>query len=165
MPSMNPSDERVFLDAGVMVGAILIGDPRGAEAYPIIEAARRGDFRACTSVGVLSEVYASLTWSGNALPHTPREAAKSVQELIELPSQIEVLPDGLGVCLLHLRLGETHNLTARRIHDARHAATALHHGVVRVFTYDPDDWRDFRSDGIVIVGPPSTLTRIAHLAP
>src|SRR5690349_20101938 len=102
MLSMNPSDERVFLDAGVFIGAILTGDPHGAEAYPLVEAARRGDIRTCTSVGVLSEVYAALTWAGNPVPHTPAEAARSVRELIEPPSAIEVLSDGLEVGLLHL---------------------------------------------------------------
>jgi predicted nucleic acid-binding protein len=56
---MIPADERHFLDAGIFIGAILLGDPRHPEAYPLVEAARRGDFRSCTSVGVLSEVYAA----------------------------------------------------------------------------------------------------------
>jgi len=61
---MMPNAE-IFLDAGLLVGAIMQDDPREPEASPIIEAARRGDILACTSVGVLSEVYAALTWSGN----------------------------------------------------------------------------------------------------
>lgn len=158
---MAAGDDRKFLDAGMFIGAILRGDPRHAEAYPLVEAARRGDFPACTSVGILSEVYAALTWVGAAPPHTSADAARSVRELVEPPSAIEVLRDGLEVSLLHLRLAETHNLTARRIHDARHAATALHDSVTCVYTYDPDDWRDFLADGIVIVGPPSTLTSLA----
>lgn len=150
------------MDAGVFIGAILTGDPRSTEAYPLVEEARHGNIRACTSVSVLSEVYAALTWTGNPVPHTPAEAAHSVRELVEPPSAIEVLPDGLEVGLLHLRLADTHNLTARRVHDARHVATALHNGVYHVYTYDPGDWSDFVADGVVILGPPSTL---AHLAP
>ena len=122
---MIPADERKFLDAGIFIGAILLGDPRHSEAYPLV-AARHGDFRSCTSVGVLSEVYAALTWTGTVTPHTPADAARSVRELVEQPSAIEVLQDGFEVSLLHLRLAEQHHLTARRIHDARHAATALH---------------------------------------
>ena len=67
---MNPA-ERVFLDAGLFIGALLAGDPRHAEARGIVEAARRGELAACTSVGVLAEVYAALTWVG-ALPRTSR---------------------------------------------------------------------------------------------
>ena len=68
---MIPADERKFLDAGIFIGAILLGDPRHSEAYPLVEAARHGDFRSCTSVGVLREVYAALTWTGTVTPHTP----------------------------------------------------------------------------------------------
>ncbi len=98
---MIPADERQFLDAGIFIGAILLGDPRHSEAYPLVEAARRGDFRSCTSVGVLSEVYGALTWTGSVTPHTPADAARSVRELVEPPSAIEVLQDGVEVGLLH----------------------------------------------------------------
>jgi predicted nucleic acid-binding protein len=143
----------------------LLGDPRHPEAYPLVEAARRGDFLSCTSVGVLSEVYGALTWAGSVTPHTPADAARSVRELVEPPSAIEVLQDSLEVGLLHLRLAERHHLTARRIHDARHAATALQNNVTHVCTYDPADWHDFEADGIVIVGPPSTLAALAPTQP
>lgn len=118
MPSTPQSS--TFLDAGVLIGAVAQNDPRFAEAHPLVEAARRGDFPASTSTGVLSEVYAAL---------------------------------------LHLRLAAQHQLTARRIHDARHAATALQHGVTDVYTYDPEDWSDFASAGLTITGPPSVVAR------
>jgi predicted nucleic acid-binding protein len=79
---MTPAGDQHFLDAGRFIGAILLGDPRHSEAYPLLEAARRGDFRSCTSVGVLSEVYGALTWTGSATPHTPADAARSVRELV-----------------------------------------------------------------------------------
>jgi predicted nucleic acid-binding protein len=62
MPFMNEPAKWIFYDAGLFIGALLSGDPRHAEARPIVEAARRGELAACTSVGVLSEVYiATLT--------------------------------------------------------------------------------------------------------
>ena len=148
-----------FLDAGMFIGALHRGDGRFAEAFPIVEAAQQGDFEACTSVGVLSEVYAALTWTGARPPLSPGEAARAVARLIEPPSAIVVLPDGLEAALLHLQLAEKNRLTARRIHDARHAATALVNGVRHVYTYDTEDWSDFLVDGIVIAGPPSTLSQ------
>jgi predicted nucleic acid-binding protein len=87
---MIPADERHFLDAGIFIGAILLGDSRHSEAYPLVEAARRGDFRSCTSVGVLSEVYGFLTWTGSVTPHAPADAARSVRESswnLRLPSK------------------------------------------------------------------------------
>ncbi len=152
--------DMIFLDAGLFIGSIMLGDPRESEAYPIVEAARRGDILACTSVGVLSEVYAALTWVQAIRRHSPQEAYEAIARVIELPSSIVILSDGLEAGLIHLELAAKHRLTARRIHDARHAATALQNGICRVYTYDPLDWQDFVSDGIVIAGPPSTLTRL-----
>jgi predicted nucleic acid-binding protein len=154
---MSPSD-RVFLDAGVFIGALLSGDARHAEAMAIVEAARRGELAACTSVGVLAEVYAALTWVGALPPQTPRDAAQAVRALTEEPSRLQVLDTGAAAGVLMLELASRHGLTARRIHDARHAATALIRGISRVLTYDVDDWRVFEQDGIKIAGPPSILS-------
>jgi len=158
---MNVDAASCFLDAGVFIGALTLGDPRFAEANPIVEAAQRGDFAACTTVGVLSEVYAALTWTGAQPPLSPADAAQAVIRLVEPPSAICVLADGLGAGLRHLDMASRNKLTARRSHDARHAATALENGIFKVYTYDPDDWTDFAADGIVIAGPSSTSLRLA----
>ena len=52
-----------------------------------------------------------------------------------------------------------HYLTARRIHDARHAAAALAVGIQEVYTYDVDDWHLFETDGLKVAGPESALVR------
>ena len=52
---MSQSAGRSFLDTGVIIGALSRAGRRFAEAFPGVEAAQRGDFDACTSVGVLSE--------------------------------------------------------------------------------------------------------------
>lgn len=87
---MTPVD-RVFLDAGLFIGALLAEDPRHTEARGIVEAAREGRLTACTSVGVLAEVYAALTWVGALPPQRPQEAAAAVRALAALPSAIVVL--------------------------------------------------------------------------
>jgi hypothetical protein len=51
-------------------------------------------------------------------------------------------------------------ITAQRVHDARHAATALVAGVTQVYTYDVGDWQVFQSDGVSIIGPPSVSSRV-----
>ena len=84
----------------------------------------------------------------------------AVRLLVESPSCIRVLDEGLDVVLQTLQLAATHGLTARRIHDARHAAAALAAGVHSVYTYDIDDWRLFEAHGLQITGPTSTLTRL-----
>jgi hypothetical protein len=74
---------------------LLSGDSRHTEARPIVEAARQGNFAACTSVGVLAEVYAALTWAGAQPPQTPEMASHAVRLLVENPSAIRVLETGL----------------------------------------------------------------------
>ena len=127
--------ERIFFDAGIFIGALLRRDDRYIEARPLVEAARRGEIQACTSAGVLSEVYGALIWEQANPPHSPEEAEEAVRLLVEPPSFIQVLGGERSVALRALKLAATHNLTARRIHDARHAATALEAGVVAVYTY------------------------------
>jgi predicted nucleic acid-binding protein len=150
----------VFLDAGLFIGAIATPDSRHAEAFPRVEDARLGLRIACTTTGILSEVYAALTWHKSTLPLTPQQAALAIRALIEPPSGIRVLPDGFSASLKTLELAENHCLTARRVHDTRHAATALVNGIFHVYTYDPGDWTAFENDGLSIAGLPSTLARV-----
>ena len=149
--------DAILFDAGLFIGALLSGDPRHAEAYPLVEAARRGTLTVCTTVGILSEVYAALTWEKAMPPHAPQRAAEVVRLLVEPPSAIQVLPTGIEAGLLMLDVVVEHELTARRVHDARHAATALVAGVTRVYTYDVTDWRVFASNGLTVTGPEFVL--------
>lgn len=150
-----------LLDAGPIIGALFITDPRHAEAFPLVEAARVGQIHACTTTGILSEVYAALTWHQAQPTRTPQQAAMIVAALVKPPSAIRILPDNAAVALKTMELASAHNLTARRIHDARHAAAALVAGVKAVYTYDVDDWKVFGSDGLSIVGPPSIMSRLS----
>ncbi|HEY7492673.1 MAG TPA: type II toxin-antitoxin system VapC family toxin, partial [Candidatus Tectomicrobia bacterium] len=162
MPEAEPG--RALLDAGIFIGALLRGDPRHAEARPLVEEARRGALLACTTTGILSEVYGALTWEQAVPRHDPMQAAEAVRLLVEPPSTLVVLAEGLDVGLRTLALAARHQLTGRRIHDARHAAAALVAGVTAVYTYDVDDWGDFALDGLQIVGPPSTMVRLSQAA-
>ncbi len=157
-----PGSECILMDAGVFIGALLKGDPRHAEALPLVEAARQGT--ACTTTGILSEVYGALTREKAEPRHDPIQAAEAVRLLVEPPSALVVLSEGLEVGWRMLELAARHRLTGRRIHDARHAAAALVAGVTAVHTYDVNDWDDFAPDGLRIVGPPSTLVRLAQAA-
>ncbi|MCP4402857.1 MAG: type II toxin-antitoxin system VapC family toxin [bacterium] len=154
---MNAPSDSIFFDAGVFIGALLRGDSRHTEARPLVEAARTGNVRACTTSGVLSEVYAALTWAGAKPPHQPHEAAHAIRLLVEPPSALQVLFDSLEAGLKMLVLAEHHQLTSRRIHDARHAAIAIVSGVQQVYTYDINDWKKFQMDGLTIIGPKSVL--------
>jgi predicted nucleic acid-binding protein len=159
MPSTSPTDLTLF-DAGMFIGALLKGDPRHAEARPLVEAARHGEIQVCTTASILSEVYGALTWEKAQPRHDPEEAAEAVALLVEAPSAIRVLDVGLDVALRSLELAAAHHLTARRVHDARHAAAALLAGVRSVNTYDVEDWEAFEADGLRIAGPTSVLVQL-----
>ena len=58
-------------------------------------------------------------------------------------NKLSLLSGGAEAGLKMLELAERHQLTARRMHDARHAALAMVAGVCAVYTYDPEDWRRF----------------------
>ena len=116
MPSTSEPAGPILLDAGVLIGALLRGDPRHGEARQIVEAARRGEIQACTTPSILSEVYGALTWEMAQPCHEPEEAAVAVRLLVEEPSAIRVLEVGPDVALLALNLAAAHRLTARRVH-------------------------------------------------
>lgn len=146
-----------MFDAGLFIGALLKNDPRHNEARPLVEAGRRGDLPVCTTVGILSEVYAALTWSGALPPQPPEKVANAINALIEPPSKIKILPTDVVALSPMLELAVKSQITARRIHDARHAATAIASNVFGIYTYDVNDWSAFIFAGIKIMGPPSVL--------
>lgn len=155
------TDIESLFDAGPFIGSLVVTDPRHTEAFPLVEAARSGQIRACTTTSILSEVYAALTWHLAQPPLTPQQAAQAVKELVEPPSMIRILPDSLAAAVKAMELAAAYSLTARRIHDARHAGAAIAAGVSRVYTYDVDDWKIFQNDGLTIAGPPSIVQRLA----
>jgi predicted nucleic acid-binding protein len=159
MQSTNSPDPRVLLDAGILIGALTKDDPRHPEARAVVEQARSGQLRACTTTGILSEVYAALTWQGAKPPHPPEIAGRAVLLLVEAPSALEVLEENRETSLLMLELAQRHRLTARRVHDARHAAAALSADVRHVYTYDVYDWSLFQEDGLTLAGPESVLAK------
>jgi hypothetical protein len=73
--------ETVLMDAGMFIGALLKGAPWHAEAWPVVEHARQGMVPACTTTGILSEVYGALTWEHAVPRHTSAEAAETERDL------------------------------------------------------------------------------------
>jgi predicted nucleic acid-binding protein len=98
------TEEYMLFDAGIFIGALLTSDPRHSEARPLVEAARRGKILVCTTSGILSEVYAALTWQQAQPPHDPEQAAEAVRLLVEPPSMIRILSDSQEVAIRTLEL-------------------------------------------------------------
>lgn len=143
----------------MFIGALLKGDPRHAEAREIVDMARHGQLAAATTVGILCEVYAALTWEQAQPRHSPAIASGAVMAIIQSPSRIRLLTETPAVLSRTMELAKKHTLKARRIHDARHAATALVHQIRHVITYDTKDWKRFIDDGLEPVVPSSLLNK------
>lgn len=146
----------------MFIGALLKDDPRHNEARPLVKQARLGKLSVCTTASILGEVYGALTWEKAEPPHTPMEAAEAVRLLIEPPSAIRIIEEGIETILQALDLAAQHKLTARRAHDARHARVALVAGTQKVYTYDIEDWQPFEQNGLKIAGPDSTMIRLVQ---
>ncbi len=99
MQSTTTLNNYILFDAGMFIGALLQGDERHVEACPLVDAARIGGLNVCTTSGMLSEVYAALTWAGMQPHHAPEKAANAIRLLTELPSTLYVLPDNREVAL------------------------------------------------------------------
>jgi predicted nucleic acid-binding protein len=147
----------VFIDAGLFIGALLMDDPRHAEAREIVEMSRHGKLHASTTAGMLCDVYAALTWEHAQPQHSPEVAVSTVMAIVQSPSQIQILPETPEILPKMMELARKHKLKARGIHDARHASTALIHNIRKVITYDTKDWKRFNSDGIHAIEPRSIL--------
>ncbi len=153
-------NEEIRLDAGVFIGALLKGDSRHEGAREIVEAARAGLLSAATTTSILCEVYAALTWHMATPPHSPSTASLAVLALIVTPSVIRLIPDRLDAATLTVAVAGRYNLTARRVHDARHAATALVGGGLYASTYNVGDWTVFAPEGISVVSPAELLNAL-----
>jgi predicted nucleic acid-binding protein len=68
-------------------------------------------------------------WQQTQPPHDPEEAGEAVRLLVEPPSMIRILSDNQEVAIRMLKLAASHQLRARRVHDARHAAAAIVTGI------------------------------------
>ena len=140
------------------------GDVRHDEARTLVERARRGELVSCTTASILSEVYGALTWEKAEPRHDPLEAASAVRSTGRIAVCYRSLERRSDCHPRALELAAMHRLTARRVHDARHAAAALSAGVAFVYTYDAGDWKVFETDGLSIVGPATTIARLSSLS-
>jgi predicted nucleic acid-binding protein len=78
---MTSQNEYILFDAGIFIGSLLKEDARHLESRPLVESARNGTIAVCTTTGILSEVYAALTWIKAQPTHSPKEAGLAVRLL------------------------------------------------------------------------------------
>jgi predicted nucleic acid-binding protein len=78
------------------------------------------------------------------------------QEIDRLLAQFPLLEEAPMIFAHWRQLVTDHQITGRRVHDARLVAVMLAHGVTHLLTFNGDDFRGF--DEIVVVAPADVLT-------
>lgn len=79
------------------------------------------------------------------------------QEIDRILMQFPLLDETPAVFEYWRQLVTDHQITGRRVHDARLVAMMLVHGVVHLLTFNSDDFRAF--DEIVVVTPVQVVMR------
>lgn len=82
--------------------------------------------------------------------------ATARQEIDRLLAQFPLLEETPAIFAHWRQLVADHQITGRRVHDARLVAVMLAHGVTHLLTFNGDDFRAF--DEIVVVAPAAVLT-------
>jgi predicted nucleic acid-binding protein len=132
---------RVFVDTNVLVYANWTGARRHGEARQRIEALAEADSGLCVSRQVLREFLAVVTRpQGDVIPMSTGEAWTTVKALDDL---FDVLEGGASSFARLLDLVALHEVKGRMIHDANIVATMSVHGVRRLLTANPADFRRF----------------------
>lgn len=78
------------------------------------------------------------------------------QEIDRLLNQFPLLDDTPAIFVSWRKLVTIHQITGRRVHDARLVAVMLAHGIMHLLTFNGDDFRSY--DEIVVVEPANVIT-------
>jgi predicted nucleic acid-binding protein len=78
------------------------------------------------------------------------------QEVDQLLAQFPLLEETPAIFAYWRQLVTDHQITSRRVHDARLVAAMLAHGVTHLLTFNGDDFRAY--DEIAVVAPADVLT-------
>ncbi|MDP2308751.1 MAG: PIN domain-containing protein [Pseudomonadota bacterium] len=143
------TDVETFIDTNVLLAATASSRPEHLLALAALEAgfAKR---TLCLSGQVVRE-YLSVTTrpaAVNGLGLTQAQALSNVRQLVE---RARFLEEDAGVKDTLLRLLDSAPCLGKQIHDANIAATMIAHGIPRLMTLNPSDFRRF-GEWIEVVG-------------
>ena len=150
----------VFLDSNIFIYAEAREEDQYQEARSLRDRALEGEFDACISPQVLSELFSSVTHQGRKGPEqplSPSKAAERVRRYYE-SEDITLICPGPQTIGLMLSLLKVHPVSGARIHDLRIAATMIENGVTRIVTYDEHVFAHL--PGITVVDPSAFIDDI-----
>lgn len=140
--------ERLFCDTNVLLSAVDRKRRLHAQALHMLNALPNRGVALCVSGQIVREflVVCTRPVDVNGLGLPQREALRNAEAIIERST---ILDENRNVPVRLLDIVRTTTCGGRRIHDANVVATMQEHGLTRLVTGNPDDFRRF--EGIDLV--------------
>jgi predicted nucleic acid-binding protein len=137
-------DKRCFVDTNVLLAGTDESRSGHSEALAFLEAGMIGRERLFASGQVFREylVVATRPTEVNGLGLKPELALANISQFGQC---VQVLDETREVSELLITLIREHSLNGKRIHDANIVATMRHHGLKRIRTGNPGDFKGFSS--------------------
>lgn len=132
----------ILLDTGVLLRYLQPSDPSHETVRStIVRLLAAGETLVVTPQGI-RELWGVLTRpvEVNGFGRTVADAQAVVKNLL---SSFLFLDDEPGIFTTWLNLVSTHEVKGVKVHDANHAAAALHHGLTHVLTLNPSDFNRY----------------------
>ncbi len=140
--------ERLFCDTNVLVSAVDRRRKLHAQALLVLNALPNRGVALCVSGQIVREflVVCTRPADANGLGLSPREAVRNAEAIIERST---VLEENRHVPVRLLAIARTAACGGKQLHDANIVATMQEHGLTRLVTGNPGDFRRFREIDLV----------------
>jgi len=140
--TMTMGADRCLVDTNVLVYSTVDTCPQYREAREWLAGLHAQQVELCVAPQIVREYLVVLT-RGDVFERqfTPEEALGELEGL--LPSLV-VLEETEETVRLLRDLVRRYRIRGKQIHDANIVATMMAHGVTRLVTYNPDDFRRFK---------------------
>jgi len=135
--------ERLFCDTNVLVSAVDRGRRLHVQALHVLNGLLNRGIALCVSGQVVREflVVCTRPVDANGLGLSPREAVRNAEAIIQ---RCTILDENRDVPLRLLDIARTATCAGKQLHDANVVATMQEHGLTRLVTGNPRDFRRFR---------------------
>ena len=144
-------DDRIAVDANVLVYALYRDAPQHATSRAFLERAQQGHLTLCFTSQTLAEFFSIVTSARRVSDaKTPQEAVGAIQSILSLPGAT-LLPVPADVTSRWLDLLSRHPVRAGAIFDLQLIATIMANGVERICTFNRQDFEGF--PGLQVLTP------------
>ena len=140
--------ERLFCDTNVLVSAVDRRRKLHAQALHVLNALPNRGVALCVSGQIVREflVVCTRPVDANGLGLSQREAVRNAEAIIERST---ILAENRNVPVRLLDIVRTTTCGGKQLHDVNVVATMQEHGLTRLVTGNPDDFRRFKGIDLV----------------